>query len=565
VQRSDARASTRDAARIRDAAAHDVHMPVEAAKGLDAAHRDAHDVDAREAAIDAGSLDAGAPDAGSVSLSGLWFFDSVVGYAGPAAHPDNPSLTGGCVAVYWNQVETSPSEYAWTELDQKIAAWVGAGKPFCLRINGYTAASGYGGSPGTTPMWLLDDRGPLYNLSTVAGFTDAGAFGPGGALATPSSGPHYVAGEDWPMAGARYLIDVDGTVLPIWWDQPYLTAYGQFVQAIHDHLVAKNDPRWLPSWIQLGTGHAGETYLSKNSVANPVSAVSAKSSVTSSTLAVGTYYLAVLPVYGIGGAGEPPEVADGFGRQEAMVTLAANHSIDVTWGAPAVTTPAPLNVTGYLVWWGTAPGQEQFSAYVAGAGSVSFTISGNATSSVWIDSYNTEGSGVPRQMWNLGGAAGDTALMGNGRFTANLDPTVFLPEVAAAIASDQGAIFADIPCMVLVVNNPGGAMYQNVTNAVLAARANTFVQSDGLTQAAPAPNATELMQSESHGFAVYEEKAPVAMTSDLLAEATNAVNASVHVVLVFETECNEFSPSSPTYSAGWADAAVAAETLLRAP
>jgi hypothetical protein len=529
--------------------------------------RDGHADDASGDASgrDARAMDAGASDAGAVSLAGLWFFDSAEGYAGPAAYPDNPSLTGGCVAVYWNLLQTGPTQYAWNELDQKIGAWVNAGKPFCLRLNGYTAATGYGGSPGTTPMWLLDSRGPLYNLSSVTALPGAAGLGAGGALMTAPSGPAYVTGEDWPTAGARYLVDIDGTILPVWWDQPYLTAYRQFVQAIHDHLVAKGDARWMPSWIQLGTGHAGETYLSKNTVANPATAVAAAQSSTSSTLAGGTYYVTVLAVYGSGGAGHAPQVADGFGVVEASATIAAGKAISVTWSAPAVVTPAPLNVVGYLVSWGTTSGQEQLSAFIAGASSASFTVTGNATSSIPVDSYNTEGSGVPRQMWNLAGAAGDATLMGNGRFTASVDPTIFLPEVAAAIASDQGAIFADIPCVVLVVNNPGGAMYANVTKAVLAARTNTFIQSDSLTQTAPAANASELMQSESQGFAVYEEKQPVTMASYLSSEAENAANATVHVVLVFETECNAFSPSSPSYSAAWAAAAATAQTTLRTP
>jgi hypothetical protein len=71
------------------------------------------------------------------------------------------------------------------------------------------------------------------------------------------------------------------------------------------------------------------------------------------------------------------------------------------------------------------------------------------------------------------------------------------------------------------------------------------------------------MQSQAHGFAVYEEKAPISMASYLPEEAANALAATVHVLLVFETECNQFSPSSPTYSPAWATAAASAASTLR--
>jgi hypothetical protein len=484
-------------------------------------------------------------------LAGLWYFPSATGTPTVAPYPTNPYLKGGGVFAFWGQVQTGPSTYNWTLLDQLVQNWTNAGKPWNVRFNGYTAATGYGGSPSSTPMWLMDSNGPIYNLSQVTAL-GGGNYGNGGLAGVAPTGPAY---NGTSSGGCRYCIDFTGTIIPAIWDAAYIAGMNAFASAVSSRYAGMGIP---PAWVQTGVGHAGEAYMSPTKIGNPCQNVVAAASATVSTLTAGQYYVQVRPLYGSGAAGNPPQMSEGVGATIATVSISANQSIVITWAAPAVTTPAPFTITGYAIGFGTTTSASTYWNTVS-ASTFTYTMSNHG--SAYTTDQETAGNGLTYRMLDLMGMSGDQTLMGNSSFTASSSYVTFFPTVAAALTSGQAASFPSVPCMALTVANPSGAVETAVDTACLNAASNLYIQNDGLTFN-NANNSSGLATSLAKGFAAYEEKAQVAGALDLIREASTAIGAGVQVMVVFANECDAMVPASGSYTAAWANAGFTASKGL---
>lgn len=483
--------------------------------------------------------------------AGLWYFPSQANTPTPAPYPNNPYLTGGSVFAFWGQVQTGPSTYSWTVLDSLVAAWTGVNKRWALRMNGYTAASGYAGSPSSTPMWLMDSAGPIYNLSKATAL-GGGNYSNNGRGSSAPSGPAY---DGTTSGGVRYCIDLDGTLVPAIWDAAYIAAFQTFAQAVHDRYASTP-----PSFVQLGVGHAGETYPIKQLTANPCASVTATATGSGSTLAAGTWFGAVVPLYGTGATGAPPRFPDTTSPATFSVTTTGTQTIAVSWTAPAVTTIAPLTITGYWVLLGNAAGSYQYFYYQPSGTSYTITAAGSA-----YTSRTGTNQGLQYRMLDMMGLSGDQTLMGNSALTASTTFATFYPSVGGAIATAMSPIFDPVPCTVLTVNSPGGSSLSNMDTAILAVP-NTYVQNDALTPTSAADQTHMALSINKNGtgrgFAVYEEGSGTSVPADLVAEANLIAGVGVKTLIVFPVACDAMVPASPTYNAAMAQAGSDARAIL---
>lgn len=132
-------------------------------------------------------------------------FRGLVQFTG-APQPDNPYIVGGIIYLDWATAEPAEGSYDWAAIDDQLALWASRGKRAAIRVQ--TAVPGRSASP----AWL-------YALDV----------------------PHV----DWS----------DGSVMPVFWNQTYLSEWTTFVQAVADRY--DGDARVL--WYQTAIGVDGES------------------------------------------------------------------------------------------------------------------------------------------------------------------------------------------------------------------------------------------------------------------------------------------------------------------
>lgn len=124
----------------------------------------------------------------------------------------NPSIAGAHLGYYWSQLEPQQGQYNWSVIDQQMAPWIKYGKKIILRVStsGWTRwAPPY--SQSGTPQWV-------YNL------------------------------------GVRSVTEIDGSVLPEYWNPIFLQNFADFVHAF----AQRYDGNPNVAYIDIGLGVGGE-------------------------------------------------------------------------------------------------------------------------------------------------------------------------------------------------------------------------------------------------------------------------------------------------------------------
>ncbi len=125
---------------------------------------------------------------------------------------DNPDLAGINLVYYWSQIEPQPGQYQWNIIDQDIQAWQARGKKVMLRL----VAAGWRSwdkpwSQHGTPQWVYD-------------------------------------------LGVKSVTELDGAVLPQYWNPIFLAHYDHLIKAFAQHY----DGNPAVSVVQMAIGDGGE-------------------------------------------------------------------------------------------------------------------------------------------------------------------------------------------------------------------------------------------------------------------------------------------------------------------
>ncbi|HTX01769.1 MAG TPA: beta-galactosidase [Acidimicrobiales bacterium] len=147
------------------------------------------------------------PPEGRLAAPGLYEFAG----GNSATDAGNPDLAGTTLTFDWSALEPSPGVYDWQPVEQAIAAWEAAGKKVILRV-----------SAGSSLAW-----------------------GDGAGDGTPA----------WVYALGVWRVDDDGSLLPAYWDRPFVEAYSTFLAAY----AARFDGDRAIAFIEMGIGEGGET------------------------------------------------------------------------------------------------------------------------------------------------------------------------------------------------------------------------------------------------------------------------------------------------------------------
>ncbi len=99
--------------------------------------------------------------------SGILFYASYL-YKDNVAAVSNPHIIGALFQIYWSEVETSDSVYAWESLEAQMQPWLNAGKKIALRF--MWSSSGYWPDPSAktpTPQWVWN-RGAKFAFHSAS-------------------------------------------------------------------------------------------------------------------------------------------------------------------------------------------------------------------------------------------------------------------------------------------------------------------------------------------------------------------------------------------------------------
>jgi Beta-galactosidase len=124
----------------------------------------------------------------------------------------NPYIAGAHLGYYWSQLEPQKGQYNWKVIDQQMAPWVSQGKKVILRVSaaGWTRwAPPY--SQNGTPQWVYD-------------------------------------------LGVASVTEIDGSVLPQYWNPLFLKNFADFVHAF----ALRYDGNPNVAYIDIGLGVGGE-------------------------------------------------------------------------------------------------------------------------------------------------------------------------------------------------------------------------------------------------------------------------------------------------------------------
>ena len=134
----------------------------------------------------------------------------------------NPSIAGTHLGYYWSQLEPQKGQYNWNVIDQQMAPWVSYGKKVILRVStsGWTRwAPPY--SQSGTPQWVYD-------------------------------------------LGVRSVKEIDGSILPEYWNPIFLQNFADFVHAF----AQRYDGNPNVAYIDIGLGVGGEAKVDSHN-SNP--------------------------------------------------------------------------------------------------------------------------------------------------------------------------------------------------------------------------------------------------------------------------------------------------------
>ncbi|HUB72022.1 MAG TPA: hypothetical protein VL984_16490 [Acidimicrobiales bacterium] len=149
-------------------------------------------------------------------------FQGIYEFASPnPSDATSPELAGAVLNFYWSEVEQVKGEIDWDAIDNAIAPWAAAGKKVILRFSSAGEASWGQQAANATPAWVYAD-------------------------------------------GVRSVTEVDGAVLPVYWDAGYLEDYKEFVSLLAQRL--DGDPE--VAFVEDGVGDGGEL-LPDTYTANP--------------------------------------------------------------------------------------------------------------------------------------------------------------------------------------------------------------------------------------------------------------------------------------------------------
>src|SRR6266699_2188159 len=126
----------------------------------------------------------------------------------------NPYIGGRDLTYYWAQLEPTKGQYNWSIIDQDMKPWVDNGKNVILRVSasGWKKWDTNADSAHGTPQWAYD-------------------------------------------LGVKSVAELDGSVLPEYWNPIFLQNYSDFIQAFAN----RYDGNPHVTAIQMGIGEGGET------------------------------------------------------------------------------------------------------------------------------------------------------------------------------------------------------------------------------------------------------------------------------------------------------------------
>lgn len=136
------------------------------------------------------------------------------------ADATKPGVAGADLLFNWKDLEPAEGSFDWQVIDSAMQPWLAAGKLVILRVHTATRASTGQHIVQATPQWVFD-------------------------------------------AGARSVTEIDGSVLPVYWDPIFQQKYAAFIQAF----AARYDGNPHILCIQIGMGIGGETIA--DSIPNP--------------------------------------------------------------------------------------------------------------------------------------------------------------------------------------------------------------------------------------------------------------------------------------------------------
>ena len=165
------------------------------------------------------------------SLAGYWpldtqSFQGIYQFTGQAIRKNasNPSISGADLEWSWAKIETAEGQYNWTKVDQDINTWTSTGKSVILRFATGGQVNWSGTVDGSyTPPWVFD----TYSVPRVT--------------------------------------EINGTVLPEYWNPVFLQKLADFVTAA----AARYDHNPGVVAVEIGVGEGGETEPDGNASRNP--------------------------------------------------------------------------------------------------------------------------------------------------------------------------------------------------------------------------------------------------------------------------------------------------------
>jgi hypothetical protein len=143
-------------------------------------------------------------------------FQGIYEFSGQNSSTDasNPYVIGRDFTFYWKQLEPQEGQYNWSIIDQAIAPWIANGKNVILRVStaGWKNWDPAADSAHGTPQWVYDK-------------------------------------------GVKSVPELDGAILPQYWNPIFLQSYNNFIQAF----ASRYDGNPNVKGIEMGVGDGGET------------------------------------------------------------------------------------------------------------------------------------------------------------------------------------------------------------------------------------------------------------------------------------------------------------------
>jgi hypothetical protein len=126
----------------------------------------------------------------------------------------NPALAGTYLGYYWKQLEPQKGYFNWDLIDRDMRPWVANGKKVILRVStsGWTNWDKAADSQYGTPQWVYDQ-------------------------------------------GVPFVTEMDGAVLPQYWNPYFLQSWRDFVRAF----ASRYDGNPHVTAVEIGVGDGGET------------------------------------------------------------------------------------------------------------------------------------------------------------------------------------------------------------------------------------------------------------------------------------------------------------------